>query len=56
MQGRELGGDLALIRTLPTEPSEWGRTRVSARVVRTVRCAAGAYSDSEPHRGLCGPL
>jgi len=30
--GRELGGgvDLALIRTLPTEPSEWGRMRLSA--------------------------
>jgi hypothetical protein len=31
MQGRELvGGGLALIRTLPTEPSEWGSTRLSA--------------------------
>jgi hypothetical protein len=31
MQGRELGGgDLALIRTLPTEPSEWGWTGMSA--------------------------
>jgi hypothetical protein len=26
-------GDLALIRTLPTEPSESGRTRMSAKVV-----------------------
>ncbi len=43
------GGDLALIRTLQTEPSEWGRTRLSAKVVRTVRCAEGASPDSEPH-------
>jgi len=57
IQGRELGGwDLALIRTLPTEPSEWGRTRMSAKGVRTVPCAEGASPDSEPHRGLCGPL
>ena len=34
IQGRELGeGDLALIWTLATEPSEWGRTRLSAKVV-----------------------
>jgi hypothetical protein len=46
MQGRELsGGDLALIRTLQTEPSEWGRTRLAAKVVRTVLCAAGASPD-----------
>ena len=43
------GGDLALIRTLPTDYSEWGRTRLSAKVVRTVPCAEGASPDSEPH-------
>ena len=33
IQGRELGGgDLALIRTLPTEPSEWGPTRRRRRI------------------------
>jgi len=57
MQGRELGGgDLALVGTLPTGHSEWGRTRLSAKVVRTVPCAGGASPDSEPHRGLGGPL
>ncbi len=71
LQGREffLGG-LALIRTLPTEPSEGGRMRLSAKVLRPVPCAEGrlltrsrtvdcaewASPDSDPHRGLCGPL
>ena len=49
IQGRELGeGDLALIWTLATEPSEWGRTRLSAKVVRPVPCAEGASPDSGP--------
>ncbi|MEN9636754.1 MAG: hypothetical protein RL077_5158 [Verrucomicrobiota bacterium] len=43
-QGRELGGwwggDLALLRTLPTEPSEWGPTR--------------PLGESGPHRPLSG--
>ena len=43
VQGRELGGwggDLALLRTLPTEPSEWGPTR--------------PLGESGPHSPLCG--
>ncbi len=44
VQSRELGGwwegDLALLRTLPTEPSELGPTR--------------PLGESGPHSPLCG--
>jgi len=33
-----------------------GAPGMSAKVVRTVPCAEGAPPESEPHRGLCGPL
>ena len=60
VQGRELGGwwggtsrCSGLCR--PSLASGAQRDR-SAKVVRTVPCAEGASPDSDPHRGLCGPL